>query len=92
MPDGRRQAFFLRLNKVRTRLLAKHVDESYGEAHENGEGNKDALQPFLSLATVFNRKETALLETGGRILAMMMVMMITGVHHLSDCLYQLLLL
>ena len=43
MPDGRRQAFFLRLNKVRTRLLAKHVDESYGEAHENGEGNKDAL-------------------------------------------------
>ena len=62
--------------------LADGVDEEDGEDGEGGEDDEKDLEVFLELATEVDGVETALLETGGAVFAMVMVMMMLLLRHI----------
>lgn len=53
--------------------LAQHIYVEGGEDHEEGEDHDSNLEPLLEFATENDGVEAALLETGGIILMVMVV-------------------
>ena len=58
--------------------LAESVDVDGGEDHEEGEDHDDDLEPLLEFATEDDGVEAALLEAGGTILTVVMVVVMFG--------------
>ena len=59
-------------------LSCEFVDVDGGKDHEEGDDEEGNLEPLLEFATEDNGVETALLETGGTILVVTMVVMMVG--------------
>ena len=60
------------------RGLTDGVDEEDGEDGEASQDNEGDLEVFLNLTTEVDGVETALLEMGGTVFMMMVVMMMFG--------------
>ena len=69
---------FYRLARKGDRELTDGVDEEDGEDGETGEDEEGNLEVLLNLTTEIDGVETALLETGGSVFMMMVVMMMFG--------------
>ena len=55
--------------------LSEFIDNHNGEDHEGGDDAEEDLQPYLQLPANGDSPQAALLETGGAVLAVMVVMM-----------------